>query len=701
MAVIGKIRKRSGLLIVVIGVALAAFVLGDFAQGNRRQTINVGSINGENISINDFNRKFEDNVEATRQQRQTERLPQDELFRLRESTWTQMVQQMIMDKEYKKLGLVVSSEELFDQVQGTSPHPAIISNFQNPETGMYDRNLVLNYLQNLDNMAPAAKDQWINFERYIKDDRLRTKYQNLIVKSHYVPKAMAAQVYHDKNDRADIDFVGVRFTSIADSLVTLTDADYKKYYEQYKKLYEREAMRDIEYIVFDIAPSAEDIAQGQNLMQSLTDEFRITENIEGFVNANSETRYDSSWLGRAEVPVQLESFIFDQEPGFVYGPFFENNKFSLTRVVDYTLRSDSVRASHILIAYEGAMRSEQTRSKDVAKSLADSLLAEVKKRPAKLSELASSFSDDGSAAMNKGDLDWFVQGQMVPQFNDFVFDNKVGTVGMVETDFGFHIIEVTGKKDPKRKVRLATITYQVTPSTKTYQETFAKASKFATENKSENQFNEAIENQGLTKRLAPALRASSSRLPGIEYPRPIVRWAFDEKTSVGDVSNIFELDEMFVIALLTKKMDKGIPALSEIKEQLEPLVLNRKKGEMIIENMGKLGNDLTAIASHYNAEIQNASDLTMESRMLPGFGQENKVLGKLFAVGAGGQVAVAGNNAAFFVKVNSIEKAAETTQFDAIRSELKMGFESNVRNNAAFRAIEKNAKIEDNRLMFY
>lgn len=701
MAVIGKIRKRSGLLIVVIGVALAAFVLGDFAQGNRRQTINVGSINGENISIQDFNRKFDENVEATRQQRQTERLPQDELFRIRESTWTQMVQQMIMDEEYKRLGLAVSAEELFDQVQGPNPHPAIISNFQNPETGMYDRELVLNYLQNLDNMAPAAKDQWINFERYLKDDRLRTKYQNLISKSHYIPKAMAAQLYHERNDRAEIDFVGVRYSAIADSLVKLTDADYKSYYETYKKLYEREAMRDIEYLVFDIAPSAEDVSQAQNMMQSLVEEFRITDNIEGFVNANSETRYDSSWLGRGEVPVQLESFIFDQEPGFVYGPFFENNQFSLTRVVDYTLRSDSVRASHILIAFEGAMRTEQTRSKEAAKSLADSLLAEVKKRPAKIAELASSMSDDASAAMNKGDLDWFTEGQMVSEFNDFVFDNKVGTVGLVETSFGYHIIEVTGKKDPKRKVRLANITYQVTPSTKTYQETFARASKFATENKTQNQFNESIENQGLSKRLAPSLRASSSRIPGIEYPRPIIRWAFDDKTSVGDVSTIFELDEMFVIAVLTKKMEKGIPTLAEIKEQIEPLVLNRKKGEMIVENMGKLGNDLNAIASHYNAEVQNAADLTFESRMLPGFGQENKVLGKLFAVGAGNHVAVAGSNAAFFVKVNSIEKAAETTQFDALRGELKMSFESNVRNNAAYRAIEKSAKIEDNRLLFY
>ncbi|MDO8897682.1 MAG: SurA N-terminal domain-containing protein, partial [Bacteroidales bacterium] len=286
MAVIGKIRKRSGLLIAVIGVALAAFVLGDFAKGNKRQTINIGVINGENLNIQDFNRKFEENVEATRQQRQTDRLPQDELFRVRETTWNQMLQQIIMEEEYKKLGLAITSEELFDQVQGPNPHQAIIQNFQNPETGQYDRSMVLNYLQNLDNMQQSAKDQWITFEKYLKEDRLRTKYQNLITKGYYTPKAFANLIHHEKNDMASIEYVGIRYNTVADSLVKLTDADFNEFYNAYKKNYEREDMRDVEYIVFDIAPSAEDTRTGQDYVQSLVEEFRITENIAGFVNAN-------------------------------------------------------------------------------------------------------------------------------------------------------------------------------------------------------------------------------------------------------------------------------------------------------------------------------------------------------------------------------------------------------------------------------
>ncbi len=199
MAVIGKIRKRSGLLVVVIGVALAAFVLGDFATGGGgRPEMNVGTVDGEDINIQDFNRKYDQNVEATRQQSQNERMSQDELFRLRDNTWNQMLEEIIMSKEYEKLGLTVTSEELFDQIQGSNPHPAVIQNFTNPETGQFDRELVLNYLQNLNEMPQASRDQWLIFERYVKEDRLRTKYQNLITKAHYLPTSLAKAEYENK-----------------------------------------------------------------------------------------------------------------------------------------------------------------------------------------------------------------------------------------------------------------------------------------------------------------------------------------------------------------------------------------------------------------------------------------------------------------------------------------------------------------------
>ncbi|MBU2558801.1 MAG: peptidylprolyl isomerase [Bacteroidetes bacterium] len=703
MAVIGKIRKRSGLLVVVIGVALAAFVLGDFATGGGgRQTMNVGTVESEDISIQDFNRKFDQNVEATKQQSQNERLSQDELFRLRDNTWNQMLEEIIMGNEYEELGLKVTPEELFDQIQGFNPHPAVIQNFTNPETGQFDREMVLNYLQNLDQMPQASRDQWLVFERYIKEDRLRTKYQNLITKAHYLPTALAKQTYESKNDKADVELLSVRYTSIADSLVELTDADYESYYEKKKNSYDRPAMRDIEYVSFQVKPSAKDNEAAKNYVSSLKEEFTRTDNVATFVNANSDTRYDSSWKSSSEVPANIEAVMFNNEPGFVYGPYFEQNAYRLTRLVDVTMRPDSLKASHILISYSGAMRSQQERTKDEAQQLADSLLNLVQSRPARLMELAMNYSDDPSAQQNNGDLGWFKDGQMVPQFNQFVLNNKVGSIGLIETDFGYHIIEVTGKQEDVKKVRIAQIVHEVVPSTDTYQSVFAEASRFASENKTREQFDNTIADQGLNKRLAPNLRASSNRITGIENPRQIVRWAFDEETEVNDVSTIFDLDDMYVIAVLTKATQDGIAPLDEIKDMIKPQIMNEKKGAILVEKMNSLGNDWDKIMAEMQAEKQEVTDLSFESRSLQGFGQESRVVGTIFTMEEG-EVSepIIGNAAAFIVKLTALKKAPETNSYDRVRRDYSVAFANSIRNNAAFRAIEKETTIEDNRLLFY
>ena len=702
MAVIGNIRKRSGLLVIVIGVALAAFVLGDFAAGGGgRPEMNVGSVDGEDISIQDFNMRYEQNANA-QQQQQGERLTQDEMFRVRENTWNQMLEEIILGKEYESLGLTVTPEELFDQIQGSNPHPAVVQNFTNPETGQFDRELVMNYLQNLSQMPQASKDQWLIFERYIKEDRLRTKYQNLITKAHYLPTALAKANYENKNNKASVELLSVRYNTVADSLAVPTEADYQKFYEENKKSYDRPAMRDIEYVAFEVKPSQKDNDEAREFVESLKSEFEVTENVAGFVNANSDTRYDSSWKSNTEVPVALEKVMFENEPGFVFGPYFDQDAYRLARLVDINYRPDSVKASHILIAYAGAMRSDQERTKEEARVLADSLLSVVKRSPSKLKELATEFSNDGSVAQNNGDLGWFRDGQMVPEFNKYVIDNEIGAIGLVETDFGFHIIEVTGKKEPQKKVRIAEIVHFVTPSTQTYQDVFAEASRFAAETKTREDFDNNIADQGLNKRLAPNLRTNSNRITGIEYPRQIVRWAFDEETNVNDVSDIFDLDNMYVIAVLTKASEDGIASLDDIKDMIEPQVKNIKKGEYLVQKMNELDGDWDKIIAELKGEKQDVSDLSFDSRTITGFGQESEVIGTIFTMEED-QVSepIAGNAAAFIVKLKKLTKAPETDNFDRIRRDYSVAFSNSVRNNAAFRSLEKETTIEDNRLLFY
>jgi len=240
MAAIGNIRKHSTFLVIVIGVALAAFVLGDFAKGGGgSRNINIGEVEGEEITIMDFNSLAERNIDAVMQQQQKDRLTSDEIFTTKDQTWNEEVHRIIMNNEYDVLGLTVTSDELFDLIQGPNPHKLIKQNFVNQETKQYDRNLVIQYLQNLETMPEATKQQWVRFEKYVKEDRLRNKFNALISKGYYVPKDIAKIVYNEKNDKADIDYVAAKFADVSDSLFNPTDKDYSKYFNDNKEQFKQ------------------------------------------------------------------------------------------------------------------------------------------------------------------------------------------------------------------------------------------------------------------------------------------------------------------------------------------------------------------------------------------------------------------------------------------------------------------------------
>ncbi len=701
MAVIGKIRKQSGLLVIVIGVALAAFILGDFTKKSRKNPVQIGVVDGEEIKIQDFNKLFDENVEGAKRQKQSDKLSQEDLMRTRDNTWNQILEKNLMGKEYEELGMVVTSEELFDQIQGPNPHSAVLQNFTDPATGKFDRDVVINYLQKLEEMPQAQRDQWLSFERYIKDDRLRTKYQTLVAKSYYTPTALAKMIYHEKNDKADLKLVGVKYSTISDSLVKLTDEDYQVFYNKNKKSYDREAMRDIDYVVFDIKPSAKDMQDAEEYVKNMVNEFTQTPNVASFVNANSDNRYDSTWLGQKDVPVAIENVIFSNEKGFVYGPYLDNGSYKLVRLVDVSMRPDSLKANHILISYKGSSRSQATRSKDAAKSLADSLASQIKRSSDKFIEFAMKYSDDPSSKQNKGDLGWFKNGQMVAPFNSYVLNNAIGSMDVVETDFGYHVIQVTGKKEPVKQVRLATITRLVSPSTQTAQDVFAQASKFATGTKTLAEFDKTVEKDGLTKRVAPNLKSTASRITGIENPRQVIRWAFEKETEVGNVSTIFDLDNAYVVAVLKKSTEKGIAPWQDVKDMIKNQVLNTKKGEMLVEQMKGI-SDMGALASQFKTTVQDVNGVAFESRVLQGFGQESKVIGEIFALSAGQQIGpIAGTGAAYVIQLKAVSVASDRDSYSTLATERAASFAQSVTNNGIVKAIEKTSDVVDNRISFY
>ena len=692
------------MLIAIIGLALLAFVLQDLFQSQgRNREYNIAVVDGEKIPYQDFEVQKEKNLNN---RRGSGALTSAETYSIYNSTLDGMVKEHIMNKEYDAVGINVSSDELYDQFMGETPHEWVVQSFRNPD-GSFNREMMEYYLQNLNDLPADARVQWVDFERALKENVLETKFNNLVKASYFVPAKLAEKYYQNKNEKASADIIALRYTTIPDSTVTVTDKDNKAFYEENKYRYETDERRDIEYVLFEVKPSLEDRQEALKNVQSLKADFASSDNPISFVNANSDQRYDSTWLGRKEVPQQIEKTVFDSGNGvgFVFGPYEDQEAFNLVRIIDLQERSDSLRASHILISYEGAMRSTDSITKEQAQAKADSLLNVLKKNPKNedlFAELAGQFSTDPSSKEKGGDLDWFTDGTMVAPFNDFVMNNPVGTMGVVETPFGFHVIKVTDKTAPQPKARLAFLKHEITSSTKTYQNTFAEANKFVTENKNYDQFNIAIEEQGLTKRSMPRMSASTYQISGIENPREIVRWAFNKDTKVGDVSSIFDMDNMFVVAALTSIVPEGYAPLNVVAEQAKYQIINKKKGEVAVEKMKACGNDESRMVNELGAESTSVSDISIDSRVLSNFGVESDIIGTMLGMKEGEQVGpVAGNSSAFIIKNVKFTKPETPSDYSDILREKTSQFNNKVLGGSIYNALKNNAKIEDNRATFY
>ena len=705
MAVIGSIRKRSTLLIVIIGVALAAFVLGDFVKGGSgKREIVVGNVAGEKITIMDFNRKVETNITNTKQQRQTDKLEANEQFRIKNDTWNQMVSDILLQKEYDELGLDITADELFELIQGPNPHPLIKQYFADPQTGVYDRNRVLSYLQQKETLPPEAQLQWLEFEKYIKSDRIKQKYDNLISKGYYVPTALARMTFAENNDKANVEYVSKRYSDVSDSLINPTDADYKKQYNEKKERFKQEAFRELNYVVFDIVPSARDIEQATTQVDKIYNEFITTDDVERFVLINSDLSYDSTWKTEGQLPVQIDSVMFNSEIGTVAKPYMVENTFYVSKLADVAYRPDSLKASHILIAFAGAFNAapDMTRTRQQAQIMADSLMQVIEKSPDQLEILAVELSDDPSAQTNKGAFDWFADGKMVTNFNEAVVNNEIGSTIVTETPYGFHVIRVTDKKEPVKKVRVGTVVNEVIPSNETYQSTYAKASKLASENKTVAEFDIAVEDERLNKRVSPRLGIMDNVISGLTNPRGIVMWAFKEETELGMVSDVFDLEGQFVVAVVTEVGEEGYPALDEIKTRLNPFVYNELKSKIIMDEMAANSNDFARVSEQAGFQKNEMNALTFAARNLQGFGTENEVIGAVFGTEGGNAFGpVAGKSGVFLVNVKSVVKAEDKANYDETITSLERAWSGRIGQNYPFRALEEASDVEDRRYIFY
>ncbi|MCK7539508.1 MAG: SurA N-terminal domain-containing protein [Marinilabiliales bacterium] len=706
MAVIQKIRNRSGLAVIIIGVAIAAFVIGDFGKKRAHNVTDIGVVDGEPIAYMDFNGKVEETMELQKENTGTDRITEEQAFSIRQSTFNQMVKTIILEEEYSKLGLTVSPEELFDQVQGKNPHKYILQYFKDPNTGIYDPAMVLNYLKNLDQMEPKNKTQWLQFEKAIKEDRQEMKFNNLVAKGFYQPKALLNLNHIHQTKSLKIRYISPSFAGVADSTVKLTDEDYQKFYDKNVGFfYSDEAYRDIDFVVFDVVPSETDRKNTAEDVAKIYADFTTVADAKTFTSANTDKRFDTGFVKRGVLPGKLDSIMFNSKVGTLVEPFESGNAWIMAKLIDIQERPDSMQASHIMVSWEGTNLSNTvTRTKEQAKLRADSIAASLKNNPIPFADLARQLSDFPSAKDDGGDLKWFMDGgQNYALFFTEGLTMKANDVRVVETGVGYSVFKLTAKTKPVKKVQVAVLQRDIEPSTQTFQDTYLQASTFQGQNKTQAAFDTAVRKTGLSKRNAGTVRETDNYLQGLQNAREVVRWAYAEKTVPGEISPVFDLTGRYVVALLKDKTDKGLQPLDKVKERLEPAVRNVKKIEMTakrIEDVMKTTTDFSAMASQLNARIDTTIVTFIAMNQYP-ITRDLEVVGKLFTLPANSiQGPLIGNQGTYLVIIDEIIEASPKEDFTMERSQALQAFGGRA-SNGLFEALKKSADITDSRLLFY
>lgn len=703
MALINKIREKSGWAVGAIAIGLGIFVVGgDLLGPNSRLLGNntniIGEIAGKEVEYQEFDAVLQQ-IKANYENQTGRAANEGEMALLREQAWNQLIYRIALEKEYERLGIEVTEEELFDMVQGNNIHPAVRQSFTNPQTGEFDRSQVIQYLQNLDQMGPEARPMWTSFEQNLISERVQSKYNNLLSKSVYITDAEAKRYYNAQNATANLKVLYVPYFTVADSAVKVTDAQLKDYYERNKDLYKVDEGRSIEYVTIPVSASKEDSIYFQEEISTISEQFAAVENDSAFVNANSDAIYDGTYRGPGQLPEQLVNQL-PLEKGKLYGPFTEDNTFALYKVVDVKGGSASIKASHILFKPEN----DTPEAKAVAKAKANEVLSQIKSG-ADFAQMALQHGSDGTASVG-GDLGWFEEGRMVAPFEKAVFGaSSTGLLpSLVETEFGYHIIKITAPKT-NRTYKIAAVQRTIDPSDATRDEAYSIADELSGTSKNIEEFRANVaKNPMLETGQVSEIGKNNVVAGSLTNARELVRWTYAKDTEVGDVSPVFEINDQFVVAVLTNKREKGYAKIENIKEELTAAVRNELKAKQIIEKLkGAQGSTLDQIAASYgqDAIIRSADAVTLASGTMPGVGYEPTVIGKAFGLKQGARTApFEGQSGVAIVELVQLNQAPETTDYTAIKQQMQSTRSATVESKA-YEAIKDKADIKDNRVRFF
>jgi peptidyl-prolyl cis-trans isomerase D len=704
MALIGTLRnKMTTWVVAFVSVAILAFILGDLF-GNSPTALfggtdnTIGEIGGRDISLEEFQsavQERENNYVLMFGRQPGER----ELTTLRQQAWDLLIARNAITPEFDKVGVEVTADEEWDMVQGRNADEGIKSSFVD-SAGNFDRNRLIQYLQEVDKL-PLTSEQRIRWELYRRElapARERIKYENLLLKTNYVTQAESEQRYHMDNDVAEIKYLYVPYDALRDTTVKVTDADLKAYYEKNKDRFRTEELRSLSYIAIPLTPSATDSAEVRDQAAALAAQLSTSTEDSTFAAINNEgegspfTRYNV-----ASLPTLLNNQKSSLTRGYMVGPVLDGNGYKVMKVSRIT--TDTIyqmKANHILIKWEN----DTPEGKKAAKDKARKILNEIK-GGARFADKAREFGTDGTATRG-GDLGWFYSGQMVKEFEKPVTDaKKTGLLNdVVETEFGYHIIEVTELKD-NTVYDVATIELPITPSDETTNEAFRKADTFAAAVSDFEEFTSQAESDGYAVLEAKDISSSDRRVGNLSESREIVTWLFRDGT-VDKVSPVFTLDDDYVVAVMTDKVPEGFKPLEAVKDQIMLPVRYQVYGKEIAKKLTGDGT-LEELAKQFenDAVVNSKSDVKLNSSSIPNIGFDPTAIGRPFSLEAGQRSEpFLGESGVVVIELVNKTIAPAMGDYSIFKTQIAQNLDNRNSLDIA-EAIKKSAGIEDKRYKFY
>lgn len=687
MVTLNTLRNKGGVLLaVVIGVALLAFVLGDMLTSGstlmNSSKMNVGTIDGEKVTTQEYGQAIDELTEVQRITTGREGSTDEQNEMIRVQAWDLMIREKALKPNLAGVGITVSEDEMVELLSGTNPSPIIAQMFGNPQTGMFEPAMLRQFIANVGQDQTGRMQMFWNYlQNEVADQSLIFKFKNLIDKAAYVTGFEAEQLAALESKTYSVDYLVSRYEAIADSTVQVTDGELRKYYDAHKGMFKQEDLRDIEYVTFEALPSQEDYAAAEKTVRGLAQDLAAATNVQQFVSMNSQSAFDTRYYKPGEITGELGTFAFSATPDQVYGPVLSGDQWTMARIADVQVVPDSVRLSNIIIPAD-------------QKALADSLVNALQ-NGGDFAEAAKEFSADTQSGAEGGDLGLMDPQTLAPQFAEAVKGAAVGTVKAITTPEAVYIVKVTDAKGASQKVQLGVINYNVEASELTRNEVYGKANKFATAATTAG-FEKTAAEGALAKRVA-TVGPNDRTVGGIQQSRELARWAFNGE--LGELSDVKEFGNNFVIATITAIRDKGIAPFEQVKNDVKALVVREKKGEMLAQKMAG-ATSVAALASTLGVDTLSNDDVNFQGFMAPEVGFDPAFTGGVSGIAKVGVVSkpIIGRIGVYAAQIT----AERNTPVDVAVEKARLSAEAQQSAfMAAYEAFMELSNIQDTRYRFY